>query len=52
MPGLTRSPSLPLQSGFMLRPLGRLTGLVSPALLLLGPALFAFGRFARQPLGG
>src|SRR3954462_13405167 len=52
MPGLTRSPSLPLQSGFTLCPLGRLTGLLGPALFLLGPALFAFSRFARQPLGG
>jgi hypothetical protein len=52
MQGLPRSPALPLQSGFMLRPLGRLTGLLSPALLLLGQPLFAFGRFARQPLGG
>jgi len=47
MQGLPRSPALPLQSGFTLRPLGRLTGLLSPALLLLGQALFAVGRFAR-----
>ena len=52
MQGLTRSPALPLQSGFMLRPLDRFTGLLGPALLLLGQPLFAFGRFARQPLGG
>ena len=52
MPGLTRSPSLPLQSGLTLCPLDRFTGLLSPALFLLSPALLAFGRFARQPLGG
>jgi hypothetical protein len=52
MSGLTRSPSLALQSGFMLCPLGRFTGLLSPALFLLGPALLAFSRFACQPLGG
>jgi hypothetical protein len=52
MQGLTRSPPLPLQSGFTLCLLGRFTGLLSPALFLLGPALFAFGCFARQPLGG
>ena len=52
MQGLTRSPSLPLQSGFTLCPLGRFTGLLGQALFLLGPALFAFGRFARQLLGG
>jgi hypothetical protein len=52
MQGLTRSPSLPLQSGLTLCPLDRFTGLLSPALFLLSPALLAFGRFARQPLGG
>src|SRR3954463_1334654 len=52
MQGLPRSPALPLPSGVTLRPLGRLTGLLGPALLLLGLALLAFGRFARQPLGG
>src|SRR4051794_24560792 len=52
MQSLTRSPSLPLQSGFTLCPLGRFTGLLGQALFLLGPELFAFGCFARQPLGG
>src|SRR3954470_23759675 len=52
MQGLPRSPALPLQSCFVRCRLGPLTGLLSPALLLLGQALFAFGRFARQPLGG
>src|SRR3954469_19302424 len=52
MQGLPRSPALPLQRGFTLRPVGRLTSLLGSALLLLGQALFAFGRFARQPLGG
>ena len=59
MQGLTRIPSLPLQSGFALCPLGRFTRLLGQALfvlgqalVVLGPELFAFGCFARQPLGG
>src|SRR4051794_17980457 len=38
---LTRSSPPPLQSGVALRPLGRLAGILSPALLLLGQALLA-----------
>jgi hypothetical protein len=45
MQGLTRRPSVPLQSGFMLCCLGHFT-------CLLSQALFAFDCFARKPLGG
>ena len=53
MQGLTRSPSLPPQSGFTLCPLGRFTGLLGQALFLLGQALFTFGcNSVRHLVGG